>query len=280
MQAFLASDVIYSQRVVAAIKNALDENEIGGQTIAQSRFLPTRSSWLDRRGRDEARLGAQAAPAARRRRRGTPAPGPHGHGLTRSPSASTTLDDRRGEPDQPRRRRSPSPSPSRTRARTTSRASRVRVDDHRRRAARSAPRQVVPTRPPARRRPRRIPLGAVAADRHAGDDQGHGRAVPGEEKTENNTADVPGDLHAAVSRARALAAVLSCRAVDDLTATVGIVALAAGGVALVALAIARRARRAAAPAARRQRAVLGEGGPRGPRCPRRRTRARFRALHD
>ena len=46
MQAFLASDVIYSQRVAPLIQQALDDNGIHGQAIAPSKFLPV-IGWLD-----------------------------------------------------------------------------------------------------------------------------------------------------------------------------------------------------------------------------------------
>jgi hypothetical protein len=45
MQVFLASDVIYETRVVPFIRSALADNEIGGQEIRPSRFLPSQS-WL------------------------------------------------------------------------------------------------------------------------------------------------------------------------------------------------------------------------------------------
>jgi hypothetical protein len=45
MQVFLASDVIYETRVAPFIRSALNENEIGGQEIRPSRFLPSQS-WL------------------------------------------------------------------------------------------------------------------------------------------------------------------------------------------------------------------------------------------
>jgi hypothetical protein len=45
MQVFLASDVIYETRVVPFIRSALNANEIGGQEISPSRFLPSQS-WL------------------------------------------------------------------------------------------------------------------------------------------------------------------------------------------------------------------------------------------
>jgi hypothetical protein len=45
MQVFLASDVIYETRVVPFIRQGLDKRQIGAQTIASSRFLPSQN-WL------------------------------------------------------------------------------------------------------------------------------------------------------------------------------------------------------------------------------------------
>ena len=87
MQMFLASDVLYTVRVVPFIKKALDDNEITGQTIPQSRFLPS-IEWLDEATVAD-RLGATAPATARRR--GPPAPGSHGHGLTSTTVNGTEL---------------------------------------------------------------------------------------------------------------------------------------------------------------------------------------------
>jgi hypothetical protein len=46
MQVFLASDVAWQTRVVPFIKGALDDNEVGGQRIGTSRFLPN-LTWLE-----------------------------------------------------------------------------------------------------------------------------------------------------------------------------------------------------------------------------------------
>jgi hypothetical protein len=76
MQSFLASDVIYSQRVIPYIKETLDSNSIGGQQIATSSFLPG-LSWLSPAyvgGKLNARVGGRSP-------NGTPAPGTHGHGI-------------------------------------------------------------------------------------------------------------------------------------------------------------------------------------------------------
>jgi hypothetical protein len=78
MQKFLASDVVYSQRVIPLIQQALDSNSIGGQTIATSRFLPS-IGWLD-----ATQVGARLNPdagAGSSSSTGAVAPGTHGHGL-------------------------------------------------------------------------------------------------------------------------------------------------------------------------------------------------------
>jgi hypothetical protein len=87
MQQFLASDVIYTVRVVPYLKKALDDNSITGQTIPQSRFLPS-IEWLDEATVAD-RLGATAPATARRR--GPVAPGSHGHGLTSTTVNGTEL---------------------------------------------------------------------------------------------------------------------------------------------------------------------------------------------
>jgi hypothetical protein len=86
MQSFLASDVIYSQRVIPYIKQTLDDNDIGGQEIATSNFLPN-LGWLSPdsvASRLNARLGGRGAT-------GAPAPGTHGHGLTSVAIGGVTL---------------------------------------------------------------------------------------------------------------------------------------------------------------------------------------------
>ena len=76
MQLFLASDVVYSQRVAPYIKEALDKNGVTGQTIATSRSLPS-VEWLSPQYVAD-RLGSEAAGGATS---GSVAPGTHGHGL-------------------------------------------------------------------------------------------------------------------------------------------------------------------------------------------------------
>jgi hypothetical protein len=78
MQAFLASDVVYAQRVAPLIKDALDDNDVKGQQIAGSRFM-TDISWLSP-ATVGARLGASGTGSSTGTS-GQPAPGLHGHGL-------------------------------------------------------------------------------------------------------------------------------------------------------------------------------------------------------
>jgi hypothetical protein len=77
MQTFLASDVVYAQRVAPLIKDALDHNNVKGQQIAGSRFMND-VSWLAP-ATVAARLGRGAATSTGTS--GTAAPGLHGHGL-------------------------------------------------------------------------------------------------------------------------------------------------------------------------------------------------------
>jgi hypothetical protein len=78
MMQFLGSDVIYSQRVIPYLKEGLDKNEITGQTIATSQFLPT-IDWLNSQQVAQ-RLGATVTGG--QQPGGAAAPGTHGHGLT------------------------------------------------------------------------------------------------------------------------------------------------------------------------------------------------------
>jgi hypothetical protein len=85
MQAFLASDVVYDVRVAPLIKQALDENGIQGQRIADSQFM-TDIAWLSPETVAD-RLGAQSASESRE-----VAPGTHGHGLSGVSVGDTTLE--------------------------------------------------------------------------------------------------------------------------------------------------------------------------------------------
>ena len=86
MQAFLASDVVYSQRTAPLIKQALDQAGITGVTIETSQSLPG-YTWLAP-STIAAAIGGQAAggtPA------GTATPGTHGHEVSSTTIAGTTL---------------------------------------------------------------------------------------------------------------------------------------------------------------------------------------------
>jgi hypothetical protein len=88
MEALLASDVVYSQRVQANIISALEADGIGGQRIVDSRALPD-IGWLDKDN-------IAAVLNAKRAGGGTgassaPAPGTHGHGLTSVSVGNVTL---------------------------------------------------------------------------------------------------------------------------------------------------------------------------------------------
>ena len=90
MLAFLSSDVLYSQRVIPYIQQALDDAGITGQTIPTSQFLPN-LSWLDEQ-EVATRLGATAQGGAATPKGGPAAPGSHGHGLTDVTVGDTALD--------------------------------------------------------------------------------------------------------------------------------------------------------------------------------------------
>jgi hypothetical protein len=85
MQAFLASDVVYSQRVIPNIKTALDDASIEGQTIATSRSLRD-LAWLSPDTVEE-RLGSGGSGGGA----DEVAPGLHGHGLESVAVGDTTL---------------------------------------------------------------------------------------------------------------------------------------------------------------------------------------------
>ncbi len=85
MQKLLSSDVIYSQRVAPLIKQELDANDISGQTIAGSQFLPN-LGWLNP-DTVAARIGGTGSSGTK-----TPtSPGPHGHGLVSVAVGDVTL---------------------------------------------------------------------------------------------------------------------------------------------------------------------------------------------
>jgi hypothetical protein len=89
MQAFLASDVVYAQRVAPLIKDALDKNDVKGQQIAGSRFM-TDISWLSP-ATVASRLGRSAGTSGSSGSSGQVAPGLHGHGLDGTSVGATAL---------------------------------------------------------------------------------------------------------------------------------------------------------------------------------------------
>jgi hypothetical protein len=95
MQVFLASDVLYQARTAPFIKHALDDAEIGGQKIAASRFLPG-IEWLSEET-VAAQLGQTLSSGGSSDSK-TPAPGLHGTGLQGVSIGDTTL-----QPDAPNR---------------------------------------------------------------------------------------------------------------------------------------------------------------------------------
>ena len=88
MQAFLASDVVYAQRVAPLIKDALDKNNVNGQQIAASRFM-TDVSWLAP-ATVASHLGRSASTGSSGTS-GQAAPGLHGHGLDSTSIGAVTL---------------------------------------------------------------------------------------------------------------------------------------------------------------------------------------------
>jgi hypothetical protein len=88
MQAFLASDVVYSQRVNPLIRQALADNDLGDQPVASSRFLPS-IGWLD-----PEQVGNRINPDADTSSpssTGAVKPGTHGHGLISVTAGGVTL---------------------------------------------------------------------------------------------------------------------------------------------------------------------------------------------
>jgi hypothetical protein len=89
MQAFLASDVVYAQRVAPLIKDALDKNDVTGQQIAASRFM-TDVSWLAP-ATVASHLGRSAGGSSSGTTSGQAKPGLHGHGLDSTSIGAVTL---------------------------------------------------------------------------------------------------------------------------------------------------------------------------------------------
>lgn len=77
MQQFLASDVIYSQRAYAYMKQALTDNKIEGVSVPSSQFLPS-LEWLDPAVVDDVLSRARGGTGSDQ----PVAPGTHGTGIT------------------------------------------------------------------------------------------------------------------------------------------------------------------------------------------------------
>lgn len=84
MEIFLASDVLYSQRVAPLIQQALAAGGVSGQTTSASRFLPN-LGWLTP-ATVQSRITGQATGAS-----GAVAPGTHGHSLKGVSVGTNTL---------------------------------------------------------------------------------------------------------------------------------------------------------------------------------------------
>jgi hypothetical protein len=74
MEIFLASDVIWSQRVVPLVQQALKDGGVSGQSTTASRFVPN-LGWLEQKT-VLARIGGRGSSSS-----GPVAPGTHGHSL-------------------------------------------------------------------------------------------------------------------------------------------------------------------------------------------------------
>ena len=86
MQTFLASDVVYTERVAPLIKDALDKNGIKGQEIAGSQFMRGGVAWLN-----PSYVGDRITGTATGTTTGQPTPGLHGHGLLSTAVGATAL---------------------------------------------------------------------------------------------------------------------------------------------------------------------------------------------
>ncbi len=85
METFLASDILYSQRVVPLIQQYLTAGGVSGQTTSQSRFLPN-LGWLTP-ATVQSRIAGQPASSS-----GGIAPGTHGHSLKGVSVGATALE--------------------------------------------------------------------------------------------------------------------------------------------------------------------------------------------
>jgi hypothetical protein len=86
METFLASDILYSQRVVPLVQQSLSAGGASGQTTSQSRFLPN-LGWLTP-ATAQARISGHPASSSS----GAVAPGTHGHALKGVSVGTTALE--------------------------------------------------------------------------------------------------------------------------------------------------------------------------------------------
>ena len=270
MQSFLASDVVYKARVAPLIKQALDDAGVTGQQIADSAVpgqhrvaQPARSS-----------PSGSARPPARTNqppRAGPPRPRPHQRvGRRQHAAAVAGRQPRPGHRPRDVQRRLPEPGRQR-------RERRARDGDRPRAAARRSRR----ARPSRRRRPGsrrgRHPARPDAADRHRererrrrGRPRARRRPTTTARPTRSSSraeARSPGAAARARRARRPLVAAcplapaggLSFRAVDELTTTTGIVALAGRRARADRAAVRSSCSRAGSATLRAdQRVVLGE----------------------
>jgi hypothetical protein len=96
MQAFVAANVVYNRRGAALIKQVLDDDEIGGQTIQEASFVQN-YGWLQP-STVARRINSQAGRGAGDAGTTEPAPGLHGHGLVGVSVGDQTLQP--GQPNQ------------------------------------------------------------------------------------------------------------------------------------------------------------------------------------
>lgn len=87
MQKLLASDVVYQQRVAPFILEGLEANDVTGQNVAASQFLPN-LGWLEP-STVASRIGGSGGGGAADEEPATP--GPHGHGLVSVAVGDVTL---------------------------------------------------------------------------------------------------------------------------------------------------------------------------------------------
>ena len=185
MQAFLASDVLYQARTAPLIKHALDDAEIGGQKIATSRFLPG-IEWLSEQT-IAAQLDQQLTGGSGGKT-GEPAPGLHGTGhrvgqRRRHDAAARRAQPHPGERGHRVRRALHQPGRERRVRRQGQRSTSRAATSRSRPRARSTPSRKGQTAEAS------LPLGTKPPTGSAVTVKVTVAKVPGEQKTDNNTAE-------------------------------------------------------------------------------------------